>query len=379
MNFKFQSFKVVQWHSWAVIMFLLVVFPLLAMAETVVRTGSSVSVEMNQTVENDFYAAGGTVTHSGEIKEDMTAAAGSLTINGEVGADVNAVGGSIQVHAPVGDDLRLISGETVIASDVGGDVFVLSGTLRILSSAKIGGNVYFYGGDAEISGPVAGAVMGQAESFSINSEVGSIDVTAVDVELQDGAVVAGDVSYSAARELTRASGASVAGEITRGASRTDESSTGSGFPFIFFAIWLFTSFCFFLLFKPMIELVLESVKKDTLKVGLLGTVAAIVGPVIGIVLMATVLGVWLGILKMLFTIMLFIITMMLLPITAGGYALSFWKPGRRLDAVTVLAGMAIVVVLSLIPVVGGILIFLGYVVTLGAILYLLYQKGRGLI
>ena len=129
----------------------------------------------------------------------------------------------------------------------------------------------------------------------------------------------------------------------------------------------------------MIESVLESVKKDTLKVGLLGTVAAIVGPIIGIVLMATVLGVWLGILKMLFTIMLFIITMMLLPITAGGYALSFWKPGRRLDAVTVLAGMAIVVVLSQIPVVGGILIFLGYVVTLGSILYLLYQKGRGLV
>lgn len=380
MNLKLHHKRVTGFQIWGMsITLLLALVPLLAMAETVVRTGSSVSVEVNQTVENDFYAAGGTVTHSGEIKGDMTAAAGSLTINGEVGVDLNAVGGSIQVHAPIGDDLRLISGETVIGSDVGGDVFVLSGTLRILSSAKIGGNVYFYGGNAEISGPVAGAIMGQAESFSINSEVGSIDVTAVDVELLDGAVVAGDVSYSATRELSRASGASVGGEITRGASRSNETDTGSSFPYIFFAIWLFTSFCFFLLFKPMIESVLESVKKDTLKVGVFGAVAAIVGPIVGIVLMATVLGVWLGILKMLFTIMLFIITMMVLPITTGGFALSFWKPHRRLDAVTVLAGMAIVVVLSLIPVVGAILIFLGYVVTLGAILYLLYQKGRGLI
>lgn len=378
MNLKLQSPKVTKWQM-IFASLLVIAFPLMAMAETVVRTGSSVSVEVNQTVENDFYAAGGTVDHSGEIIGDMTAAAGSLTINGEVGADVNAVGGTIQVHSAVGDDLRLISGETVIASEVGGDVFVFSGTLRILSSAKINGNVYFYGGDAEISGPVTGAVMGSAESFSINSAVGSVDVTAVDVELMDGAVVAGDVTYSAARELTRASSASVAGEITRGATNVEETNAGNNFPYIFFAIWLFTSFCFFLLFKPMIESVLESVKKNTLKVGLLGAAAAIVGPIVGIVLMATVLGVWLGILKMLLTIMLFIITMMILPITAGGYALSFWKPTRRLDAVTVLVGMAIVIVLTMIPVLGGILLFVGYAVTLGSVLFLLYQKSRGLI
>lgn len=379
MNLKSQSLKVSKWHALVAITLLVMVFPVMTMAETVVRTGSSVSVEVNQTVENDFYGAAGTIDHSGEIRGDMTAAAGSLTINGEVGADVNAVGGTIQVHSPIGDDLRLISGETVIASEVDGDVFVFSGTLRILSSAKIGGNVYFYGGDAEISGPVAGAVMGSAESFSINSAVGSIDVTAVDLELQDGAVVAGDVTYSAARELTRAGGASVGGEITRGASTVDATDKGSNFPYIFFAIWLFTTFCFFLLFKPMIESVLDSVKKNTLKVGLLGAAAAIVGPIIGIVLMATVLGVWLGILKMLLTIMLFIITMMVLPITIGGYTLSFWQPNRRLDAVTVFVGMAIVIVLTLIPILGGILIFVGYAVTLGSVLFLLYQKSRGLI
>lgn len=379
MNLKSQSLKVSKWHALVAITLLVMVFPVMVMAETVVRTGSSVSVEVNQTVENDFYGAAGTIDHSGEIRGDMTAAAGSLTVNGEVGADLNAVGGTIQVHSPIGDDLRLVSGETVIASEVDGDVFVFSGTLRILSSAKIGGNVYFYGGDAEISGPVAGAIMGSAESFSINSAVGSIDVTAVDVELQDGAVVAGDVFYSAARELTRASGASVGGEINRGVTSVDEAETGSNFPYIFFAIWLFTTFCFFLLFKPIIENVLESVKKDTLKVGLIGIIAAIVGPIIGIVLMATVLGVWLGILKMLLTIVLFIITMMVLPITVGGYALSFWKPSRRLDAVTVFAGMAIVIVLTLIPVLGGLLIFISYVVTLGAILFLLYKKGRGVV
>lgn len=358
----------------------LLALPFIASAETVVRTGNSVSLEMSQTVGNDFYAAGGSVTHSGKIKEDMVAAAGSITINGEVGVDLFGIGGTVQVHAPVGDDVRIVSGETVIASEVGGDVFVISGSLKILSSAKIGGNVYFYGGDAEISGPVTGTVMGKAESFTFSNKVGGIDVGAVEVELLDGAIVAGDVAYSAPKEIYRAPGASVGGEIVRGASRNETNeNSGSNFPIIFFAIWLFTTFCFFLLFKPTLERVLDAVKKETLKVGVLGLVSAIVGPIVGVILMATVLGVWLGVIKILFTVILFIVTMMVLPITIGGYVMSFWKPYRRLDAVTVISGMTIIIVLTLIPIVGALVIFIGYIVTLGAMLWLLYQKGRGLI
>lgn len=358
---------------------LLVLSPFIASAETVVRTGSSVSVEVNQIVENDFYAAGGSVTNSGQIKADMSAVAGSLTVNGHIGADLLAVGGTVQIHGPVKDDVRVVAGETVIASDVGGDVFVIGGTLKVLSSAKISGDIYFYGGDAEISGLVKGRVMGRAESFTISSAIGGMDVGAVKVELQNGASVAGDVVYSSPRDLIRAQGVSVGGEIVRGATGDSSADTGSGFPVIFFAIWLFTTFCFFLLFRPAIESVLETVKKDTLKVGLMGAFAAVAGPIIGIVLMATVLGVWLGILKILLSLILFIITMILLPIMAGGYALSWWKPHRRLDAITVVAGMAIVMVTTMIPVIGGLLIFVGYAVTLGSILYLVYQKGRGLI
>jgi cytoskeletal protein CcmA (bactofilin family) len=359
---------------------LLVAFlPFSVSAETVVRTGNSVSVEVDQMVENDFYAAGGSVSNSGQIKADMSAVAGSLTVNGQIGADLLAVGGTVQVHAPVKDDVRVVAGETVIASDIGGDVFVIGGTLKVLSSAKIAGDVYFYGGDVEIAGIVKGRVMGRAESFTISSAVGGVDVGAVKVELLEGAAIAGDVSYSSPRDLYRAPGVSIGGEIVKGAMPVSDTEANGSFPVVFFAIWLFTTFCFFLLFRTAIESVLAAVKKETLKMGLVGAVAAVAGPVIGIVLMATVLGIWLGVLKILLSLILFIVTMTLLPIMAGGYALSWWKPNRRLDAVTVVTGMAIVMVATVIPVVGGLLIFVGYAVTLGAILYLAYQKGRGLI
>lgn len=352
--------------------------PLMAAAETVVRSGNSVSVGVDQTVENDFYAIAGSVSHSGEIKEDAYLVAGSVTSNGEIGVDLTALGGTVQVHSPVGDDVRVVGGEVVIASKVGGDVFVLGGSLKILSSAEVGGDVYFYGGDAEIDGVVVGTVMGRAESFTINNEVGGMDVSAVSVALGDRANVRGDVTYSAVSELSRAQGAVVEGEVVRGAERTVDESGGS-FPLIFVAIWLFTSLCLFLLFRSPIEKVVHAAKRETWKVGLMGLVAAVAGPIIGVVLVATVLGVWLGVLKLLVTALLFVITMMILPAVIGGYILAWWKPGRRFDIWSVFLGMFMIVVLSIIPVLGGFAIFIAYVVTLGSILYLAYQKGRSLI
>src|SRR5690606_8417442 len=200
---------------------LLLIFPLLASAETVVRAGHSVSIGASQIVETDFYAAGTSVTHSGQVREDLYAAAGSVTVNGPVGKDLTVIGGTVQVHAPVGDDVRIVGGDVVIAGTVGGDVFVIGGMLRVLSSATVAGNVYFYGGEAEIDGPVAGSVMGRAESFTINSAIGGMDVYAVGVELADRASVRGDINYSAVSEITRAPGATVEGQVIRGAARED--------------------------------------------------------------------------------------------------------------------------------------------------------------
>lgn len=349
--------------------------PLPAAAETVVRTGNAVSVAVNQTVENDFYAAGGSVSSSGEVKGDFYAAAGSVTVNGPVGSDLTVVGGSVQLHAPVKDDVRIVAGDMVIAGEVGGDVFVIGGTLQVLSSAAIAGNVYFYGGEAAIDGKVAGAIHGRARSIAVNSEVGGLDVSAVTLELQDGARVRGDIAYSSMSELSRAPGAAVEGEIVRGAP-APKREEGSGAPLIFLAIWLFTSLAAFLLLRPAMAALAAAAKRDTLRAGLIGLAAALLSPVAGVVLVATVLGAWLGLLLILALLFLFVLSLILLPVTLGGYLVSFWRQERALDVVAVLAGMLAIAILGLIPVAGPLVILLALMVTLGAILLSLYRQIR---
>ena len=200
--------------------------PLITLAETVVRTGESVAIGNDQVVENDFYAAGQSIVHSGEVKGDMYAAGASVTVNGPIGADLTILGGTAQVHSEIKDDVRIIAGDTVIGGKVVGDVFVIGGVLKVLSSASIDGDVFFYGGEAEISGPVKGSVMGTAEAFRIDAQIdGNVDVIASRaLVLGDRASVSGNVSYQSVGEINRAQQAVVVGEVVRNSTTSATTS-----------------------------------------------------------------------------------------------------------------------------------------------------------
>lgn len=356
----------------------LMVVPLLAYAETVVRTGDSVSIGVNQIVENDFYAAGGSVTHSGEVKEDIYVVAGSVTMNGAVGEDLTAIGGTIQVNSAVNDDVRVIGGEVVISGSVKGDVFVVGGLLRVLSSANIAGNVYFYGGDAEIEGVVKGVVMGSAESFLLNGEVGGTDLSAVTVALGESANVRGDLSYSSVREVERAAGAVVEGETIRGASPDQERERGSG-SLIFMFSWVFTSLCFFLLLRSPLEKLLYDIKRDPARTGLIGLAVVIGLPIVSVVLLVTVIGAWVGLVTLLAAVLLFLTAVIFMPILLGGYISGFLFKGRRLDFFAVAIGIISIAVATYIPVIGCILLAAVFVVVVGVLCQMVYRWGRNLV
>lgn len=353
--------------------------PGVAAAETVVRTGTSVSVAVDQVVENDFYAAGGSVTHSGEVREDMYVFSGSVTVNGRVGRDLTVLGGTVGVHGPIGDDLRVVGGETVIADEVKGDVFVLGGQLRVLSTGKVGGNVYFYGGEAEIEGAVKGVVMGQAESFNINSAVGGVDVVGA-LTLSSAAAVKGDVSYESSRELVRAQNASVQGEIVRGASsNTMDEGGGNDFGLVALVAWFFTSLCVYLLLRGRLEQLWSVMRREPVQSSIFGLVTLFAGPILGFILLITVLGSWLGLLMFLALAFALVVGFILLPIMVGRFAVSFFKQWNKLDYVTVAVGLALTAVLANLAWLGGLAIFVALVMTIGALVLAVYRKIKDLV
>lgn len=350
-------------------------FPMEVSAETVVRTGDSISIAVGQIVENNLYAAAGSVSLSGEVEKDAYILAGSVTTNGPIGADLTTVGGTIQTHASIGEDLRVVGGDVIVANDVGGDVFVIGGHLQILSSATVAGNVYFYGGEAEIEGVIEGNVMGQADVFFINNSVAGTDLSARRVVLGDQANIQGNLQYESVYDLERSVEATVEGEVLPSRVEEVEDQT-TMIPLMFLLSWLFASLSVLLFFRSKVEELLFEIKNNPVRAGVLGIVAIIIAPVLSMILIATLLGSWIGIGLLLLGILLILGSLVLLPLMLGGYLLSFYRKRLRIDIWAALVGMLAIVIFGFIPLIGAILIALSLVMVAGAILYSIYRFGR---
>src|SRR5437870_4762579 len=92
-------------HLILVGLFLMLLLPAQALAADP-RQGETVVVGPNETINDDLYAAGGTITIQGTINGDLVAAGSTITISGVVNGDVIAAGGTITISGPVRGSVR---------------------------------------------------------------------------------------------------------------------------------------------------------------------------------------------------------------------------------------------------------------------------------
>lgn len=265
-------------------------------ASPVIRTGETISLKSDQSVANDFYAIGGTLTNSAAVGGDSFVVAGTVTQDGSTTVDFSALAGRVELHAPVGDDVRVVGGNVVIADTVGGDVVVVGGELTILSTADIKGDVIFYGGTLTIEGPVHGSIFARAEQVRVDAKIAKdIDVTAKSsLVFGAHADVAGNTLYRSPKEATRAVDAVFGGSLRRDTEAlftTNENSRPSSVPLF---VLLFTGFVARFLCAPWLTVFFSRLEVTYGHALLAGFAALILVPVAVLLLFVSVLGMILG-------------------------------------------------------------------------------------
>lgn len=357
-----------QISSLAVLLLLLVV-PVPSQADTVIRTGETVSVADEAGVVGNFYAAASIVNISGKIEGDMVAAGGQTTLNGEVTEDVLIFGGSVDVHGPVGGDLRVVAGEVVIAEPVTGDVFVMGGNVSILSTASVGGDVVVYAGDVEIAGPVGGDIIGQSGTLRIDAAVaGNVDVSLTQLVLGDRAEIEGTVSYVSDNLVTRSQNAKVNGDIIRNDPVLTTTPEGLKTVLVPFLITLFTVLVWFLVSKTLLQKVVFTAVSKRPRPALLGLGTFFLAPFAIVILMVSVLGTLVGFIGLVMYLTLVLLALVATTAVTGQLILkTFNQPAAELTLFTLGAGVIGVSLALLIPVLGPFVIFGLFIVSLGAL------------
>lgn len=340
------------------------------------RTGDQPSLSAGEAVSDDLYMAGGNVTSAGSVRGDLVAVGGNVLINGPVTADLTTSGGSVTILGTVGDDVRAAGGNVIIQGQVADDLLVGSGQLTI-GGAGIGGDVVVGSGVVHIDAPVRGSVKIGGGDVYINSSIGgNVHIQADKVTLGPKTIITGDLIYTAEKEATIEEGAVVRGE-TEFTERKDWGGAGKAGLVALISLWflgkIFMSLAgalvIALVFRRYARTLVETATaKPLLEIGR-GLVFLIVTPVVSVILLATFVGVPFGLLGVAaYAGALIIVSMMTAPIVIGSMVHKWvFKPSEyQISWKTIVLGVAIYALLTLIPFFGWIVKFGAVLLTLGA-------------
>jgi cytoskeletal protein CcmA (bactofilin family) len=167
------------------ILFLALLGILLAISpvwSTVTASREQITIGANEVINDDLYWAGDTVTIDGAVKGDAVLAGRLITINGTVEGDLLAAGQAIVINGTVKDDAR-IAGQVLQLGNkarVGNGVMAAGLSLENQAGSTIGGNLYFGGAQALLAGRVDQNVVGGTNSVDLRGSVGgNMTVTAI--------------------------------------------------------------------------------------------------------------------------------------------------------------------------------------------------------
>ena len=259
--------------------------------------GNSPSVDQGETVTEDLYVMGGEVEIAGTVTRDLNVLAGDLTITdtGRVEGNINAAAGNADLSGIVRRSVRVAAGDVEISSAVGGDVVVAGGNVTIDEGASIQGDVVLAGGDVVIRGEVAGDVRGSAGSIVIDAPVGGdVKLKSDDIELGDGAQIAGRFEYTSDNEAEIDDQAVITGEIDR--NEPDRFSPGDNLigwlssPLLHIVWLLVAGDVLILLIPRACVAVANGVRHRPLPSFGLGLLLLIVTPIVILILFFTVIG-----------------------------------------------------------------------------------------
>ncbi len=339
------------------------------------RAGDQLSTGKDEIIPNDMYMAGSSITSAGEVEGDLVTGGGNIVISGNIGGDLMAGGGNVNILSDVGDDLRVGGGTVVLQGKVGGDMIVGGGQINI-GGAGIGGDLIIGGGNVRIDAPIEGKLIIGGGNVYINAPVGGeVKIMADKVTLGGEALLSGNLTYKAKKELTKEDGAVVKGEINFSPIKEKRiSKVASWVIFSSFFLWKFFALLASSLLLGLIfrrygkEIVIFAIKRPFFELGR-GFLVFVAMPIISMILLWTLVGIPIGIIGLLGFVIIMVFAWIITPIILGSFVRSYFlKRELEISWKTILLGVFIFCLLGLIPFIGCLAQFVLVLIALGSML-----------
>jgi len=138
------------------------------------RSGDTVVIGADEVVNDDLYVIADTFTLDGTVKGDVVVMGSTITINGVVEGDLMGGGQSIIINGLVQDDARVGGAAITLGAkgQVGDDLVGGGWSLETQPGSTVGGDLVFAGQQALLAGSVTGNVDAAVNSLMLTGTVG---------------------------------------------------------------------------------------------------------------------------------------------------------------------------------------------------------------
>jgi len=344
------------------------------------RTGDIVTVTQDEVVDGDLYVIGRSIIIDGTVNGDIFGVGQTITINGTVDGGVTLAGQTLTVNGQVAHGARL-AGETInVNSSIGRDLAAAGETLNVGGTAKIADGLVLGVGTAYINGHVNGNVKGGGGEVTITNEVGGDIELAVDkLTITSTANIQGDLVYTSENEASIQSGARLGGSTTHNVP--EKPAAPSPFSVIRgkllgFLMILVIGIIVILLATERVSAMADSIRNKPWPSLGWGALVLFVTPIAALIVIVTIIGLPLG----LIALALYGIAIYLSQIPVGFLIgrLILKRNGeiesRGLMIGALALGLAILLVLGLIPYIGWLVMLLTIMFGLGSLVVLVARS-----
>lgn len=308
-----------------------------------------VTVESNETIDDNLATAGNNVYIRGVIEDDLFVAGANIKIEGEIKGNLFAAGNTVTISGKVHQDAFL-----------GGNMVTIEDKASVGRDLLAGGNLVLIEGNVERN------VLAGAANLDINGTIeGDVKAGTNSLNLGDNAKINGKLEYSGEKEIEENKTSKVQGEVKYDKpqkTKTNFTSQISGW-FVGLVKFLFVGILLVLLLPKWFDKIADVMGSNTLKSIGIGFLMLIIAPIIALIGLIILIGMPIAfIIGLIYILLLYIAKYWVAYCLGKTIGKGKWSP-----IITMIVGVVILQIIFLIPYIGVIAKFVVILAALGAI------------
>ncbi|HBV97224.1 MAG: hypothetical protein JL50_09130 [Peptococcaceae bacterium BICA1-7] len=332
-------------------------------------------------VEGPVFLTGSSIVINADVDGDVFAAGETVTVNGKIEGDLIAAGNIIRINGSINGDARVAASSITVAGNIAGSLTAAASEIQVLAGSRVNRDMVAAASGMTVSGEISRHLLGAGENIYLNSPVGgNVKIPSVEsLKVGPGGAIAGNLSYGSKSLAEVDPGAKIGGttewkeiQPPKGPQRPE------GINWLAQLAWFASGVLVWgiltLLFPPVWGTLSETINRSPWASLGWGVLALLVTPLAALLLLITVVGIPLSLALMFLYAALLYAGKIIVGDAAGRFlSRRFGWENRVPGIVPFMIGLAGLILLSNIPIVGTIISIAVISLAMGSITLALYN------